>query len=63
MLQLPLSISERLLARYAARTTRHLMEICHHRKNERADAAMSGHNNKIVVGARQQLDHWSDIAL
>jgi hypothetical protein len=24
---------------------------------------MRGHNNKIVVGARQQLDHWSDIAL
>jgi hypothetical protein len=39
------------------------MEICHHWKNERPDAAMSGHNNEIVVGARQQLDHWSDFAL
>jgi hypothetical protein len=39
------------------------MEICHHRKNQRADTVVSGHNNEIAVSARQQLDHSSDIAL
>jgi len=39
------------------------MEICHHWKNERADAVVSGHNNEIAASARQQIDHLSDIAL
>jgi hypothetical protein len=39
------------------------MEVRHHWKNERADAAVNGHNNEIAVGARQQLDHLSDVAL
>jgi hypothetical protein len=39
------------------------MEICHHWKNERANPAMSRHNNEVVVGARRALDHWSDIAM
>jgi hypothetical protein len=39
------------------------MEICHHWKNERADAVVSRHNNEIAASARQQIDHLSDIAL
>jgi hypothetical protein len=30
------------------------MEICHHWKNERADAVVSGHNNEIA--ARSSAD-------
>jgi hypothetical protein len=58
-----LRVSQRLPARYPAGTTRHRMEICHHWKNERVDAVVSGHNNEIAVSARQQIDHLSDIAL
>jgi hypothetical protein len=60
--QFRLRIAQRLLARYASWTTRHLAGICLHRRNEGADAVVSGHNNEIAVGARQQLNHFSDIA-
>jgi hypothetical protein len=58
-----LGISQRLLARYTARTTRHLMEICHHWKNDRTDAGLNGYKNEIAVCAHGRLDHSSDIAL
>jgi hypothetical protein len=62
-LQLPLSISQRLLARHAAWTANHLMEIRLYRKNERTSAAASGHDDQLAVGAGRQLNHSSDVAL
>jgi hypothetical protein len=63
MPQLLLRISQRFLARQPAWTARHAMKVRHHRKNDCAGAEASGHNNQIAVGARQSLDHWSDVAL
>jgi len=62
-LQLPLGISQRLLARHAAWTTNHLVEIRLHRKNKRTGAATRGHEDKFAVGAGRHLNHSSNVAL